>query len=83
LCPDSEVINHIRYFQLPGWRNEEYNEGKKGQLYLMIGLVLSNLCAGAGKQKAGPGRCQEQGQEGAEGVHAAQAGQVLFLFYSV
>ena len=37
-------------------------------------LDLSKLFAGAGEQEVGPGRCQEQGQEGEEGVHAAQAG---------
>ena len=41
------------------------------------------MFAGAGEQEAGPGRCQEQGEEGEEGVHAAQAGQVILLLHSV
>ena len=32
--------------------------------------------AGLGEQEAGPGHCQEQGQEREEGVDAAKAGRV-------
>ena len=65
----------ILIFQFPGWGNEEHNEGEKGQMMIIEVKCISNS-AGLGEQEAGPGRCQEQGQEGEEGVDAAKAGRV-------
>ena len=62
-------------FQFPGGGNEEHNEGEKGQMMIIERECISNS-AGLGEQEAGPGRCQEQGQEREEGVDAAKAGRV-------
>ena len=42
----------------------------------ILEIKCINNSTGLGEQEAGPGRCQEQGQEGEEGVDAAKAGRV-------
>ena len=47
---------------------------RKESYYYCCYLPGNLVDAGAGEQEAGPGRCQEQGQEGEEGADETKAG---------